>query len=110
MKGAFETGLVLIVGMFFLALGLNLVRIPYAYHQAKGYQEVIVNQIEYYHRYDNTVINLIKASQSICPTCLYQVNFKTDKRYQVTVNFPIKIPILNIEVNGQVMTFTQPIN
>lgn len=109
MKGAFETGLVLIVGMFFLALGLNLVRIPYAYHEAKGYQEVIVNQIETYHRYDETVIDLIESFQAVCPSCFYEVNFNLDKRYQVVVNFPIKIPILNIEINGRVMTFTQPL-
>ncbi len=110
MKGAFETSVVLLTGMLFLVLGLNLVRLPFAYHQARSYQEIIVNQIERYHRYDETVVSLIKDQQATCPNCDYQIRLADELRYQVKVIFPIKIPIINFEVWGQVVTLTQPLN
>ncbi len=109
MKGAFECGLIMMVGIFFLVLGINFTRIPLAYHQARSYQEIIVTQIEHYHRYDDFVISIIEQSQKVCSACHYLVETTDFNRYQVTVLFPIKIPILNFEVNGKVLTLTQPL-
>lgn len=109
MKGAFETYLLLLLGMTFVLLGFSMVETTIKYNRARLYQETIVSLIERHNRYDSDIDRLINESSQKCPDCIFKVNPIHDK-YMVNVNFKISIPVINYTKTASIKSLTQSIH
>lgn len=111
MKGAFELTLVIFFGMFFIVLGMSFVQIAMGYNQARVYQDYIITTIEHQNRYDDQIIELIQTKSSLCSKCIYSVDLVSEQPsvYEVKVQFPVNIPLINYASMGYAVSITQPI-
>ena len=109
MKGAFETYLLLLLGMTFVLLGFSMVETTIKYNRARLYQETIISLIERHNRYDVDVKDLIKQSKQKCKNCSFTVNQFEDK-FIVDVNFEVKIPVINYFKTASIKSLTQSIH
>jgi len=108
MKGAFELALVMIFGMFFLAISLSIVAVMINYHNARFIQEQIIATIEHNHSVDSPVLDLIEQL-SLCNGCHYQLEKREDLRVEVSVYFPIFVPLIQFQSMASVTGITIPI-
>lgn len=108
MKGAYETFLVLLIGMTFTLLGFSMVEITFKYNNARLFQESIVSLVERHNRYDNDIDTLIKEAKQNCRNCSYKV-VKKDSRYLVTVNFDVNVSVLKYKKIAEIKSMTQSI-
>lgn len=108
MKGAYETFILLLLGMTFTLLGFSMVEITFKYNNARLYQESIVSIIERQNRFDADVESLILEIKDSCKDCTYKVE-KKDDRYQVSVNFDINVSVLKYSKVATIQSMTQSI-
>ena len=108
MKGAFETYLLILVGMTFVLLGFSMVETTLRYNNARLYQETIISIIERHNRYDNDIKQLIPESKLRCQECSFNVN-QIDDKYMVFVNFKVSIPVANFKTTASIKSLTRSI-
>lgn len=111
MKGAFETGLVIIFGMMFMVMGIDYMRVILINNKARLYAENILAIIEHQNRYDKDVEELIKSSNIQCSVCQYQIleHVESQDRLWVVVTFPIEMNHLNYFTQSEIRLLTRPI-
>lgn len=111
MKGAFETGLVIIFGMMFMVMGIDYMRVILVNNKARIYAENILAIIEHQDRYDLDVDELIQKSSIQCSVCQYQVieHNESSNRLWIVVTFPIEMKHLNYFTLSEIRLLTRPI-
>lgn len=110
MKGAFEIGILLFFSMLMMVIIVGIIFIPVSYQQARHLQEIIVETIEHEDTYDQRIQQIIATKVKSPLPQTYNITPIENNRYQVSVFFPIKIPVLGIWIEGKVETITFPIN
>lgn len=109
MKGAFETCLIMFFGMFYVALGTSLIAVTLSYNDARMLQDALVSAIENQNGYSPIVDELVQNRKVRCHNCVYAVNGFAETGYEVSISFPIVIPLIQFQLNGSVKTLTQPV-
>jgi len=111
MKGAFETGLVIIFGMMFMVMGIDYMRVILVNNKARLYAENILAIIEHQNRYDYDVEELIQNSSVKCSVCQYHIqeHDESSNRLWIIVTFPIEMNHLNYFTQSEVRLLTRPI-
>lgn len=92
MKSVFEYYAIMILGMFFTVVLVQLVAVMVQVHEAHAYQDFVIAMIRHHHGYDRDTSATI-SEYGICSSCQYQVSFQ-DERYWVDVDFEVAIPII----------------
>ncbi len=106
MKGAFEFCFIMLFSLPLIVFGVGFVEIMMNYNQARYLQNYTIMQIEHQNRLDDTVYELIDEGKQYCDQCEVRI-IKTNDRYRVTVDFPIRLPIIGYEAKGVTSTLTQ---
>ncbi|MHB8096107.1 MAG: hypothetical protein ACYDEI_00420 [Erysipelotrichaceae bacterium] len=111
MKGAFETGLVIIFGMMFMVMGIDYMRVILVNNKARLYAENILAIIEHQNRYDSDVESLIQNSSIQCSVCHYQIleHVESKDRLWVIVTFPIEMNHLSYFAQSEIRLLSRPI-
>lgn len=107
MKGGIEFALIMLFGMMFTALAMGMIGILAQLHDARLLQETVVSAIE--HQSDEAVIEQFE-DRSVCPECQISIQRKDDHRVQVTIIFPIRIPVIDYLTFAKISAMTIPIN
>lgn len=112
MKGAFETGIVILFGMMFLWMGVSMVQVMWAYNEARFYQEYVLTTIERQNRYDVEVHTLLVQNAPACTSCMLNIAPDTidNKRMSITIRFPIRISIFGIDAAAKIKATTRPLS
>jgi hypothetical protein len=112
MKGAFETGIVILFGMMFLWMGISMVQVMWAYNQARFYQEYVLTTIERQNRYDVDVHALILQNAPDCDACVLIITPDAidNRRMNITVRFPVRISVFGIDAAAQTGATTRPLS
>jgi len=111
MKGAFELGLVFLFGMMFVVLGMSFSQVILTQNRARAYGETILALIEHQNRYDETVKTLIQLNPIQCTVCSSVVlKDELTQRYQITITYPLSIPLLNYQKSGVIQLISRPMN
>jgi hypothetical protein len=107
MKGGIEFALIMLFGMMFTALAMGMIGILAQLHDARLLQETVVSAIE--HQSTEAVSQQFE-NRSICPECQISIERKVDQRVQVTIIFPIRIPVIDYLTFAKISAMTIPIN
>ena len=106
MKGGIEFALIMLFGMTFTAIAVGMIGVLAQLHDARLLQESVVSAIEH-HSTDQ--VDDIFRNQSICLECRIKLVKNTDQRVQVTIVFPIRIPVIEYRSYGRISAMTIPI-
>ncbi len=108
MKAGFEFGIVAFIGMFFIAITLNLLSIMISFNQAKIYAEQITDTIEHYNGYHQKSYEAISKLKA-CKNCSYEISKNLDK-YEIVVKYPLSFTIINLPVKAMVNATTKALD
>lgn len=112
MKGAFETGIIILFGMMFLWMGVSMVQVMWAYNQARYFQEYVLTTIERQNRYDTAVHALILGNAPLCDGCILNItpDATDNRRMNIAVRFPVRISVFGIDASAQTGATTRPLS
>lgn len=112
MKGAFETGIVILFGMMFLWMGVSMIQVMWAYNQARFYQEYALTTIERQNRYDIGVHALILQNAPNCDACVLNIAPEVidNTRMKITIRFPVRISVFGIDALAETSATTRPLS
>jgi len=112
MKGAFETGIVILFGMMFLWMGISMVQVMWAYNQARYFQEYVLSTIERQNRYDPDVHALILENAPSCDACILNItpDVIDNRRMNIAIRFPVRIAVFGIDASATTGATTRPLS
>lgn len=105
MKMAVESSVIAYLCMFFLSIGILLMRLVFVHNQALQLEEYAVMMIEHHNRYDTDIAQIISQKAIRCSGCEYQITpmyAGGALRYEVKVYYGV--PVLSW-LNRQFMLY-----
>ncbi len=94
MKLAVESSVIAYLCMFFLSIGLLLMRLIFTHNQALQLEEYAIMIIEHHNRYDADIASIIAQKAMQCKDCQYQIlpmYAHGTLRYEVKVFYTVPI-------------------
>lgn len=108
MKGSFEFAFIMTFIMMFLVIGMGFIRIMIQFQDAKMVQERVIAHLEVMDHFDNNSLSSLALTHQ-CDLCEVIYDFDALNRITVTVIFPVRIPILDWEIQSRVIAKTIPL-
>ena len=108
MKGSFEFSFIMIFVMMFLVLGMGLIKIMVQYQEARMLQERIIAHIEVMESFDSDQLKSLTHISS-CHQCIVSYQADEHHRIEVTIQFPLQLPIINWSIITNISAKTIPL-
>lgn len=108
MKGSFEFSFIMIFVMMFLVLGMGLIKIMVQYQDARMLQERIIAHIEVMESFEPNQLKTLTQISS-CQQCIVSYQADEHHRIEVTIQFPLRLPIIDWSINTNISAKTIPL-
>lgn len=108
MKGSFEFSFIMIFVMMFLVLGMGLIKIMVQYQDARMLQERIIAHIEVMESFDPIQLKPL-TEMSSCYQCVVSYQADEHHRIEVTIQFPLRLPIIDWSIITNISSKTIPL-